>query len=217
MKVLGSVFIIGILFFTFTACRKDKTPEPEDDWFTCTYGENFSIIYDTTKKTEGLIPLSFYNYWVYADTIWTADGTMVSTSIDTAWSGNLRKTNSDLWWSIVGPTPIKTVHYGENKLYTLERGFTGCIYKSMRYYEATADTTHDGIGMHGDIAISRKVYKSGSIISTPAGDFEDCSVLDLDYYTTYQILKPGVGFVKFANGDYNGGYREYTLISYHLE
>jgi hypothetical protein len=216
MKVIQSIFIIGLLFFTFTACRKDKIPEPNDG-FNCTYGEDFKTIYDTTKKTDGLMPMSFSNYWVYADTAWDAEHNVISTGVDTAWADRLQKTKGDLWWFLNGPVPFNNVHLAENKMYNLKSDYNGCLYKSFQYYEAATDTTFDSITLYGDIAVPRKVFINGSIISTPAGDFENCSVFEVDYNFAYQIIKPGVGFIKFANGDYNGGYKEYTLIDYHIE
>ncbi|MFT5819624.1 MAG: hypothetical protein ACI8ZM_000849 [Crocinitomix sp.] len=221
MKLLASTLIIGLLFIGLQSCRKDKTPVPEEG-FICTYGENFKIIYDITKKQDGLIPMSFNNYWVYADTVWAADSTIVSTSIDTTFSGNLRKTGSDLWWYLDGPSPIRNLNLSDNKIHALNSDLTGCLYKSMSFYEATADTIFDS-SSSGDVAIPRKVYKSGGIINTPAGDFDNCTVFaHTNFYGeatsfNYIILKPGVGFVKYASEDYNGGYKEYTLIAYHIE
>lgn len=218
MKSLTLLLIIGSLFTAISACRKDKTEEPNEE-FECDYGESFSKVYDFSKKQDGLIPMSFYNYWVYADTIWSTDGTLLSTTIDTVKITYLRKTEGDLWWSIEGRFPARNIHLNDNKVYSLQSGITGCKYQSLLYYEATADTTFDS-GGNGDIAIPRKVYKSGSVINTPAGDFEDCTVYAYGYdfaSADYVILKPGIGIVKFSYGDYNGGYSERTLIEYHIE
>ncbi|NOQ72808.1 MAG: hypothetical protein GQ574_12430 [Crocinitomix sp.] len=215
MKALTSTLIIGLFFIGLQSCQKDKTPDADAD-YSCTYGEDFSGIYDITKKQDGLIPMSFNNYWVYADTLWAADGTMDFATIDTTWSRKLRKTGSDFWWTLSGFSPIQHVHLSDNTIYELKSGITGCLSKSMTFYEATADTIFDSTSS-GDIVTPRKVYKSGSIINTPAGDFENCTVFDYPYSFDYQILKPGVGFVKFAFENYGGGYRESTLIAYHIE
>lgn len=62
--------------------------------------------------------------------------------------------------------------------------------------------------------ICQKYIKTETTINTPAGNFEDCTTFEGETSLDYQILNPGVGFVKFAYDDYTGGYKEYTLIAY---
>ena len=215
MKKFLPILIFATSVLVLNSCKKDV--ETKDDIPVCAYGDIFTPELPGPVTLAGLIPVSSANYWVYADTIWTSDSTYSGTGIDTVRAYNPRQTEDDIWMTIDGKWPIRNIHQADDLVYSLETELTGCKTKSLAFFEAPTDTLFNSSLAVGDMLISRIVYKTTATVNTPAGDFDHCSVFDHLYSKGYQILKPGIGFAKFASDDHNGTYSESTLIDYYIE
>lgn len=195
-------------------CSKDieLTPGNENK---CAYGGEFTILNDRSLSQEGLIPITFNNYWVYADTSWDENGEVINAAVDTVRAIKARVTDTDIWWTF--SSVLSTIHQKDDTVFVLESTYPyGCLNKRLEYYPLTTDTIHTLLVIEGDIGVLKKTYQIPATVFTPAGDFDQC------YYYRYslinaEILKQGVGFIKLTDYLVGRKQREYTLIDYHLE
>ena len=219
MRISSALLVLPISLIICFSCKKDDPVVEKDGDSDCEYADSFTEELEGTISDYGIVPVNLTNYWVYADTTWINDSTYSLTSIDTVRAYLPRKTNDDfedLWFLIDGSWPATTIHQSSEQMYTLETDYNGCKYKAKAFYEADADTVISTRWIN-DYGLIRKEYKNTGIISTLAGDFSDCSVFEYENSAEYQILKPGIGFVKFAFESYEESYREFTLMDYYIE
>lgn len=218
MKLRKYTILLAIPFLTLAlfSCKKDDTHKTDSDTTACPYTDELEDFDNTGLVQDGLIPLSINNFWVYADSLWDAEHNLLSTEIDTIKPIATQKTGEDIWWNFDG---LPNFYSNNDSIFILsppDLG-VGCHSKSLLYYPIESDTTIDWIFPHG-YGQARKTYIVGTPITSPAGEFSDCYFFSLedesgDYF---EILKPGIGFVK-SKRPFSTNYLERTLIDYYIE
>lgn len=218
MKLRKYTILLAIPFLTLAlfACKKDDTNKTDTDTIACPYADGLEDFDNTGLVQDGLIPFSINNYWVYADSLWDADDNLLSAEIDTLRPISTQKTGEDIWWTFNG---LHHFHSSNDSIFILsppDLGI-GCDSKSLLYYPIEPDTTIDWIFPHG-YGQARKTYIVGTPIITPAGEFSDCYFFSLEGERGdfFEILKPGIGFVK-SRRFMSNNYWERSLIDYYIE
>jgi hypothetical protein len=212
------LFIIASIL-VLSSCKKDITPE--NPYENCPYGNDLVAMTDPTVKSEGIIPLTLNNYWIYSDSTWH-DEVLEPITYDTLLVISAEKTGDDIWWKMSDGNRLccendkvyKLVFFG----YAMP-GTTVCPEKALLYFTVPADTTLVWTEWISDYGILGEAKLNKSTIHTQAGDFSDFFEYNQSaaFGVNIRWIKPGVGVIKTIEDHSYTSFRSVrTLISYKI-
>ena len=182
------------------------------------------VLYEPPEYYTAILPMAIGNYWIYADTSWR--GGVTDSSIDTVKVVDHVTDYLGDWWVLSQPLLSlgDRIMLKGDSIYTSQYDWVGPY--AEREYIPPIDTPYTYyMRLYGDIVFSRTVYRSFTMITTPAGAFDALYAYDCNFYCSEplrQFIKPGVGFVYQEQlvcrwGPSTDLTRRTWLVEYHLE
>jgi hypothetical protein len=213
-SLLASILVL----FTIVSCRKtDDTDLTRIEG--CGSSVFKSVNYNSTLKSNGIVPFAIGNFWVYADTVWK-DGNLLSAGYDTLRITDVSDYNEELWWRFSDGSQLSERN---DTVFELNR-YIRCFRRETLFFPLSNTAFQDSIcyyislnGYFNMKYTTRNSYISSQIIKTPAGQFRDCSRYDILNNKT-QIVKPGIGVIMILEEVSALSYKHHmVLVSYHLK
>lgn len=178
-----------------------------------------SVDYNSTLRSNGIIPFAIGNSWVYADSVWK-DGNLLSAGFDTIRITNVSNYNGELWWRFSDGSQLSERN---DTVFELNR-YIRCFRRETLFFPLNHSVFQDSIcyyistnGYFDMIYTTRSSYISNQIIKTPAGQFSECSRYEI-LNNKVQIVKPGIGVILINEEISALAYNHHkVLVSYHLE
>jgi hypothetical protein len=156
-----------------------------------------TVLYEPPEHHIPILPMAMGNYWVYADSTWKNG--VIESSIDTVKVIDHETDSLGDWWVLSQPLLSlgDRIMLKGDSIYTSQYGWTGPY--AEREYIPPVDTPYTyHMILYGDIGFLRTVFRSFTMITTPAGAFDGLYGYDCRFYCSEplrQFIKPGVGFI----------------------
>jgi hypothetical protein len=215
---MKSIIAVILVLIVIVSCKKaDDTDliQIED----CGSSALKSIEYNSTLKSNGIVPFAIGNYWVYADSVWK-DGNLQSEGYDTLRITNVSNYNEELWWGFSDGSQLSERN---DTVFELNR-YIRCFRRETLFFPVSHSDFQDSVCYYISvnnyfdmIYTTRSSSISNQIIKTPAGQFRECSRYDI-LNNKVQIVKPGIGVIMISEDVSAISYKHHRiLVSYHLE
>lgn len=157
---------------------------------------------DPSYQPPPMFPVAIGNYWVYAETTWTAhDMTAVIDSV--AVTGQHHDSLGE-WWLLSSHLLSlgDTIAVVEDSIYSYQccydNGIDYSLYREKEYVPAVDTPFTYNMILQGDLLYMRTAELLDTVVDVPAGSFVGCyAYTGLGFYLDlYQhVLAPGVGFI----------------------
>ena len=157
---------------------------------------------DPSYEPPPMFPIDIGDYWVYAETTWTAHD--MTAGIDSIVVTDQHYDSLGEWWLLSNHLLSlgDTIAVVGDSIYTYQccydNGIDYSLYREKEYVPATDTPFTYNMILQGDLLYKRTVELLDTVIDVPAGSFAGCyAYTGLGFYIDlYQhILAPGVGFI----------------------
>jgi hypothetical protein len=218
LNIMKSFLVAVLVLFIIVSCKKaDETDLIKIEG--CESSVFKSVVYNSSLRSNGIIPFATGNFWVYADSVWK-DGNLLTSGYDTLRITDVSNYNGELWWRFSDGSQLSERN---DTVFELNR-FIRCYRRETLFFPLSHSLYQDSIcyyismnGYFDMIYTTRNSYISDQIIKTPAGQFRECSRYDI-LNNKSQIVKPGIGVIMINEEVSALSYKHHkVLVSYHLQ
>ena len=147
--------------------------------------------------------MNLKNYWVYEDSFFN-NGIFLCVRFDTLRFSKTSQTTTDklIWWEGNFDIGLPARLYANEKgIYQLEKNlFSSCTWEANKEFITPAGDSARYLSRFEDVAAQGRSLKLNEIISTPAGEFDNCIYFEKNsrfFRKDQVIIKPGIGVVKY--------------------